>query len=646
MKNTVVISCDNKYVPKAIVALKQFCSYNPTFNKVIIGTKFGEEMTKLCQQYNIKIYEVDLSSDFINLDKRKYGSKYPIECFHYMYAYKLLLDSDYIVKIEPDIHTNKPLNINLKDVKYIAGSYQTNHYIKNYSPIIQDYDKIKSAYGPGDINQRRIIGGVVVFNVKGLNSIKFYEKIVDYYKKSWIIDAPRCGDDSLMVMYQLLNPYHVFLFNPSFHVIGAVETDIKYYKDITFFHSGPSTLKYWNMCDISNYTFSNRYFLENIIEYIYNNFPLYFIKTYIPNIYLDVSNVKIPFYYFNMNNFGDIITPYFLKKFCSNDDYSITFSENSPKIISCGSIFRVCNNKTLVYGSGIRDIDQNINNGIIKLVRGPLTRRKLLDNNCYCPEEYGDPGLLLPTYYFPKIDKKYTLGIIPHYVHYNAVKKMYENDKNIKVINLLNPNIELVINDILSCAKIVSSSLHGLIVSDAYNIPNKWVMFNDMIKGDNTKFYDYFNSVNRADQSYIDCNNYKKLPSNVSSMVQNVNIKFNFKRLKEKMFFNEKGIKNYTKYLYLKYIITNDSKENNYTKCKIITNKSNIKNIKNTYLAYKYHWELHGKFLISNRYTYLKSSTKHSDLLSSSQKVFIQKKKCVILIDNYNSDYYSVSEIK
>ena len=51
--------------------------------------------------------------------------------------------------------------------------------------------------------------------------------------------------------------------------------------------------------------------------------------------------------------------------------------------------------------------------------------------------------------------------------------------------------------------KIVSSSLHGLIVSDAYKIPNVWIQFYNNIRGDNTKFYDYFKSVNRKDTSFI-----------------------------------------------------------------------------------------------------------------------------------------------
>ena len=49
-------------------------------------------------------------------------------------------------------------------------------------------------------------------------------------------------------------------------------------------------------------------------------------------------------------------------------------------------------------------------------VRGPLTRKRLLELDYECPETYGDSGMILPYFYYPEIKKKYKLGIIPHYI--------------------------------------------------------------------------------------------------------------------------------------------------------------------------------------------------------------------------------------
>lgn len=553
MDKCVIVCCDDNYIPKAIVALKQYLRYNPNFDAAIIGSKFNNDNKELCDEYDIQLHEVDLSNDFINLNDRPIGRNYPIECFYHFYAYKILNTYDHIVLIECDIGTYNKLDINFEKIDYIAGTHTDGRCIESFPSIQRDYDIIQSKFGEGNIKQKRIIGGLKIYNVKNLQTISFYERIVEYYKKSWEYNIPRCGDDSLMVLYQIFNEDKFYLLESENHIFSTILTMDKWHNKINNINCVHlvGLDKYWS--NKQNCSPLTTYFRNNFIEFIYNNFSLDFIKSHLPEIYIDTQNVKIPFYFYNADlNFGDFITPYFLKTFCNEDDYSFDCkTNNNMKIISCGSIMRLCNDNTIVYGSGIRDIDQNICKGNIQLVRGPLTRKRLLDINCFCPPVYGDPALLLPLYYNPIIEKKYKLGIIPHVIHHNIVKSQY-NDNETLIIDLATDNIEFVVDQINSCEKIVSSSLHGLIVSDAYNVPNKWVKFNDKINGDDTKFFDYFQSVNRKDQKYIDCDNYSILPDNVLDLIQNVNNDFDINKLKDKMFFDEKGIKNYTKYLFAK----------------------------------------------------------------------------------------------
>jgi hypothetical protein len=79
-------------------------------------------------------------------------------------------------------------------------------------------------------------------------------------------------------------------------------------------------------------------------------------------------------------------------------------------------------------------------------------------------------------------------------VDYDRIKN--ENkDPNIKIINLMHSNIEEVTDAIYSCKRIVSSSLHGVIVSQAYGIPAIWTKLSNKLSGDGVKFDDYFLSV-------------------------------------------------------------------------------------------------------------------------------------------------------
>lgn len=162
-----------------------------------------------------------------------------------------------------------------------------------------------------------------------------------------------------------------------------------------------------------------------------------------------------------------------------------------------------------VWGTGL--IDSVVDKKKIPLkfysVRGPLTRQTLLKNGVECPERYGDPALLISRYYHPSIVKKYELGLILHYVD--------EDNSLIKEFCKAHPEVLLIKmrgyshwhdipNQICSCKRIASTSLHGLIVSDSYQIPNLWIKLSDKIKGGNFKYYDYLLSVNRYDDKPYD----------------------------------------------------------------------------------------------------------------------------------------------
>ena len=73
---------------------------------------------------------------------------------------------------------------------------------------------------------------------------------------------------------------------------------------------------------------------------------------------------------------------------------------------------------------------------------------------------------------------------------------------DVKKIYLGTDNIEGTITDILQCEQILSSSLHGVILADAYGIPSAWLM-SGTPKGLEFKFYDYFISVNKIQKPQV-----------------------------------------------------------------------------------------------------------------------------------------------
>lgn len=191
------------------------------------------------------------------------------------------------------------------------------------------------------------------------------------------------------------------------------------------------------------------------------------------------------------NNYGDILTPLLFDYF--KIPYEFTSNAKKANIISIGSIASKAKTHTTVLGSGfISTTDKVEPKANYKFVRGPKTREKIINVGGSCPEIFGDPALLLPLI-IDESKKVHEIGIVPHYIDYNEIKKKYPNEF---VINLQTNDPIKTTREITSCKKIISSSLHGLIVANAYNIPAAWIKFSDNLVGDDFKFYDYAESVN------------------------------------------------------------------------------------------------------------------------------------------------------
>ncbi|GAA4815399.1 polysaccharide pyruvyl transferase family protein [Litoribaculum gwangyangense] len=203
-------------------------------------------------------------------------------------------------------------------------------------------------------------------------------------------------------------------------------------------------------------------------------------------------------------NFGDLLGKYLVEKISVKKvvfSWPKKFSFHdffTPIYVTVGSILTHVNSKCIVWGSGIISKENLIKKAKFLAVRGPQTRRHLINQGYEVPEIYGDPALLLPKYYYPKIEKKYKIGIVPHYRDFNKIKDFYLNLDDVLLIDLMTNDVEAKTNEFLKCENIVSSSLHGIIVAHAYGIPAVWQKFSDDVFGDDIKYQDYFESVEIA----------------------------------------------------------------------------------------------------------------------------------------------------
>ncbi len=204
-------------------------------------------------------------------------------------------------------------------------------------------------------------------------------------------------------------------------------------------------------------------------------------------------------------NMGDILSPIIASHFGSKKIRRISKSncKKYEHYFMIGSILQRSTEKSLIWGSGLISVNAKCEKKPKKVlaVRGPLTRQKLLEQGIECPEIYGDPALLLPEIYPGTSHKKeYKIGIIPHFNDKNDVslKQNFSDNSEVLIIDIQNKDPMKVVDAMLSCERIISSSLHGIIVGDAYGIPSVWVEFEHPFEDGHFKFQDYFKSVNRS----------------------------------------------------------------------------------------------------------------------------------------------------
>lgn len=137
----------------------------------------------------------------------------------------------------------------------------------------------------------------------------------------------------------------------------------------------------------------------------------------------------------------------------------------------------------------------------IRAVRGPLTRDYLMRLGHYCPAVYGDPAILMPLNY--KVEgepsrgwQKYNVSIIPQLVTEGEIREKYPDAH---IISMNTNDYKKVIDEINQSKLIISSSLHGVILADAYGVPSVW--FRGLQKEVDFKYLDYYASTGRKPEN-------------------------------------------------------------------------------------------------------------------------------------------------
>lgn len=185
-----------------------------------------------------------------------------------------------------------------------------------------------------------------------------------------------------------------------------------------------------------------------------------------------------------VGNFGDLLGPLIVRRIleqrsggsgdaAQSRGSATTKVDGRGRVLALGSVMHFAEDGDTIWGTGVNgkmaaDLHR-FSTLDVRAVRGPLTREWLTTRKGIGVDEvYGDPALLLPSI-LPEATvwlagKKRTLGVVPNF-HDVATYGAHPG--------FIDPRRKpmAVLEDIVRSEMVAASSLHGVIVAEAFGIP-------------------------------------------------------------------------------------------------------------------------------------------------------------------------------
>jgi pyruvyltransferase len=168
---------------------------------------------------------------------------------------------------------------------------------------------------------------------------------------------------------------------------------------------------------------------------------------------------------------------------------------------SVGSVVHFARGRDVIWGSGVNGKD--LNAGVsplldVRAVRGPLTQRWLTERGIAECEVFGDPALLLPQL-MPELIELRNSGrrvealVVPHLTDRLRVSTP------LPILDVFSPWLTCICR-IITADFVISSSLHGIIVAEAFGVPARLLRLSE--HEPLFKYQDYFESTSRSEIVY------------------------------------------------------------------------------------------------------------------------------------------------
>jgi pyruvyltransferase len=198
------------------------------------------------------------------------------------------------------------------------------------------------------------------------------------------------------------------------------------------------------------------------------------------------------------HNFGDDLFRHIAAKLLGNEPTWGGLDSKERLVFLGGSVLQFIRKGDICWGAGLRDgekPDARFSRVDVAACRGRLTEERLLPYLSGNGPALGDPGILTAQL-FPEWDssRKHPVGFVPHFSDF----------EHFSSLNLPGPVIDprqpahIVVPQITECQTIVASSLHGIIVAEAFSIPAVAIETGRLHPEPSFKYEDYYSVTNRS----------------------------------------------------------------------------------------------------------------------------------------------------
>ena len=254
-------------------------------------------------------------------------------------------------------------------------------------------------------------------------------------------------------------------------------------------------------------------------------------------------------YFTGFRNFGDLLGRSLVEYLCGL--HMCNQPLGAADIVSVGSLLQGLSSRFAqaqataaplhVWGSGFLhpvELGKPPVKGrvVFHAVRGRNTLAQLRETGLVDPGEdiaMGDPGLfyadLVPG--VEKTKKEFDVAIVPHHLDSEEFKavadELASQGLSVKFVDVRHANPMQVVRDIAASRKVLSSSLHGIIVADSLGIPNGRIVVDGfetdeerMRNESDYKFSDYYSAFGLECPEHISLSELKRSPrKTIESMV-------------------------------------------------------------------------------------------------------------------------------